>query len=50
MFRLAAILQGIAKRVLDGTASSANAVETGARARRVAEAGARQLARARSAP
>jgi aminoglycoside phosphotransferase (APT) family kinase protein len=50
MFRLAAILQGIAKRALDGTASSANAVETGARARRVAEAGARQLGRARGAP
>ena len=46
MFRLAAILQGIAKRALDGTASSDNAVETGARARRVAEAGLRQMERA----
>ncbi len=46
MFRLAAILQGIAKRALDGTASSGNAHETGARARRVAEAGLRQMERA----
>jgi aminoglycoside phosphotransferase (APT) family kinase protein len=46
MFRLAAILQGIAKRALDGTASSADAPTTGARARRVAEAGLRQLERA----
>jgi aminoglycoside phosphotransferase (APT) family kinase protein len=29
MFRLAAILQGIAKRALDGTASNARAIETG---------------------
>ena len=29
MFRLAAILQGIAKRVVDGTASSKNAAEAG---------------------
>jgi aminoglycoside phosphotransferase (APT) family kinase protein len=46
MFRLAAILQGIAKRALDGTASSADASATGARARRVAEAGLRQMERA----
>jgi aminoglycoside phosphotransferase (APT) family kinase protein len=45
MFRLAAILQGIAKRALDGTASSQTAHETGARARRVAEAGLRQMER-----
>ena len=46
MFRLAAILQGIAKRALDGTASGQDAHETGARARRVAEAGLRQMERA----
>ena len=39
MFRLAAILQGIAKRALDGTASNPRAVETGKRARPTAEAG-----------
>ncbi|HJV86979.1 MAG TPA: phosphotransferase [Noviherbaspirillum sp.] len=43
MFRLAAILQGILRRALDGTASSAEAVETGGRARRIAEAGWRQV-------
>lgn len=37
MFRLAAILQGIAKRVEDGTASSAQARESGALARPIAE-------------
>lgn len=37
LFRLAAILQGIAKRVDDGTASSADARETGAKARPIAE-------------
>jgi aminoglycoside phosphotransferase (APT) family kinase protein len=46
MFRLAAILQGIAKRALDGTASSADAHTTGARARRVATAGLQQMERA----
>ena len=46
MFRLAAILQGIAKRALDGTASGRDAPETGARARRVAEAGLKQMERA----
>jgi aminoglycoside phosphotransferase (APT) family kinase protein len=39
MFRLAAILQGIAKRAIDGTASNERAVETGKRARPTAEAG-----------
>jgi aminoglycoside phosphotransferase (APT) family kinase protein len=32
LFRLAAILQGIAKRAIDGTAASADAVATGATA------------------
>ena len=39
MLRLAAILQGIARRAIDGTASNARAVETGKRARPTAEAG-----------
>ncbi|GMV00969.1 MAG: acyl-CoA dehydrogenase [Burkholderiales bacterium] len=39
MFRLAAILQGIMKRALDGTASSAQALEAGRRARPLAEMG-----------
>jgi len=38
-FRIAAILQGVAKRALDGTAASAQAVETGKRARPMAEMG-----------
>jgi aminoglycoside phosphotransferase (APT) family kinase protein len=38
-FRIAAILQGIAKRALDGTAASAHAVETGKRAGPMAELG-----------
>ena len=37
LFRIAAILQGIAKRVEDGTASSAQAVSSGAGARPMAE-------------
>lgn len=37
LFRLAAILQGILKRALDGTASSAQALETGSRSRTIAE-------------
>jgi aminoglycoside phosphotransferase (APT) family kinase protein len=37
LFRLAAILQGIAKRAEEGNASSANARETGAKARQIAE-------------
>jgi aminoglycoside phosphotransferase (APT) family kinase protein len=49
MFRLAAILQGIAKRALDGTASSADAQATGARAVKVAEAGLQQMERALAA-
>jgi aminoglycoside phosphotransferase (APT) family kinase protein len=43
MFRLAAILQGIARRARDGTASSAQAHETGALARPVAETAWRQV-------
>ena len=39
LFRIAAILQGIAKRALEGTASSAVAVEQGKRARPLAEMG-----------
>jgi aminoglycoside phosphotransferase (APT) family kinase protein len=39
LFRIAGILQGIAKRVEDGTASSAQAREAGARARPLAELG-----------
>lgn len=39
MFRLTGILQGIVKRALDGNASSANALESGKRARPMAEAG-----------
>ena len=38
LFRLAAILQGIAKRAIDGTAASEHAVEQGRRARPIAEA------------
>jgi len=37
LFRIAAILQGIAKRVVDGTAASAHAAEAGGRARLMAE-------------
>ena len=43
MFRLAAILQGIAKRAQDGTAASATARETGARARPIAQAAWQQV-------
>lgn len=43
MFRLAAILQGIAARALQGTASSAQARETGERARPIADAAWRQV-------
>ncbi|MFT3665692.1 phosphotransferase [Piscinibacter sp.] len=39
MFRLAGILQGIARRVVDGTASSAQAAAAGAGARPLAEMG-----------
>jgi aminoglycoside phosphotransferase (APT) family kinase protein len=37
MFRIAAILQGIMKRVVDGTAASAQAVDAGRRAKPMAE-------------
>jgi aminoglycoside phosphotransferase (APT) family kinase protein len=43
MFRLAAILQGIMKRFLDGTAASKKAEDSGRRTRAVAEAGWRQV-------
>ncbi len=43
MFRLAAILQGIMKRALDGNAASAEAFETGSRTRPIAEAAWRQV-------
>jgi aminoglycoside phosphotransferase (APT) family kinase protein len=43
MFRLAAILQGIMGRVREGTAASARALESGTRAKRLAEAGWRQV-------
>jgi aminoglycoside phosphotransferase (APT) family kinase protein len=39
LFRLAAILQGIAKRVVDGTAASAHASDAGGRASLLAELG-----------
>jgi aminoglycoside phosphotransferase (APT) family kinase protein len=39
LFRIAAILQGIARRVVDGTAASAQAREAGAGARPLAELG-----------
>jgi aminoglycoside phosphotransferase (APT) family kinase protein len=39
MFRLAAICQGIAKRIVDGTAASEHAREAGARARPLGELG-----------
>lgn len=44
MFRLAAILQGILKRSIDGTASSPQARETGLKARGIADAAWRQVA------
>jgi len=44
LFRGAAISQGIMKRALDGSASSAHAVEAGKRARAIADAGWEQLA------
>jgi aminoglycoside phosphotransferase (APT) family kinase protein len=37
MFRIAAILQGIMKRVVDGTAASAQALDAGRRAKPMAE-------------
>ena len=44
LFRGAAISQGIMKRALDGSASSAHAIEAGKRARSVADAGWAQVA------
>lgn len=43
MFRLAGILQGIMGRVMEGTAASEHAIESGKRARPMAEAGWRQV-------
>jgi aminoglycoside phosphotransferase (APT) family kinase protein len=43
LFRMAAILQGIAKRVLDGTAASTHAAEAGARAPLLAGLGWKQV-------
>jgi aminoglycoside phosphotransferase (APT) family kinase protein len=37
MFRIAAILHGVLARALQGNAASANAIETGGRARQVAD-------------
>ena len=48
LFRIAAILQGIAKRVVDGTASSAQARQAGAGARPMAELGWHFARRARA--
>jgi aminoglycoside phosphotransferase (APT) family kinase protein len=39
LFRMAAILQGIAKRAADGTASAPDAKETGSKARPLADIG-----------
>ena len=43
LFRMSAILQGILKRVVDGTAASAHARETGMRAKPMAELGWQQV-------
>jgi len=43
LFRIAAITQGIAKRVVDGTAASAHARDAGMRARPMAELGWKQV-------
>ena len=45
MFRLAAILQGIAKRALVGTSADAGAADVGRRARVIAEIAWRQVER-----
>lgn len=50
MFRLTAILQGITARALQGNASSQEAVETGKRARPLAEAAWRQVQTIPTAP
>ncbi|MDQ7982385.1 phosphotransferase [Paraburkholderia sp. SARCC-3016] len=47
MFRIAAILQGIMKRVVDGTAASAQALDAGRRARPMAELAWRYAQKAR---
>jgi aminoglycoside phosphotransferase (APT) family kinase protein len=49
MFRLAAILQGIMKRALDGTAASREALDAGKRARPMAELGWKYAQRAGAA-
>jgi len=43
LFRIAAILQGILKRVVDGTAASAHARDAGSRAKPMAELGWQQV-------
>jgi len=43
LFRIAAILQGILKRVVDGTAASAHARDAGSRAKAMAELGWKQV-------
>jgi aminoglycoside phosphotransferase (APT) family kinase protein len=43
LFRIAAILQGIRKRVVDGTAASAHAQDAGSRARPMADLGWKQV-------
>jgi aminoglycoside phosphotransferase (APT) family kinase protein len=43
LFRIAAILQGIAKRVVDGTAASTHAADAGGRAPQLAELGWKQV-------
>jgi aminoglycoside phosphotransferase (APT) family kinase protein len=43
LFRIAAILQGIMKRVVDGTAASEHARDAGMRARPMAELGWKQV-------
>jgi aminoglycoside phosphotransferase (APT) family kinase protein len=45
MFRLAAILQGVMARALQGNAASAQALDAGRRTRAIAEEGARQVER-----
>jgi aminoglycoside phosphotransferase (APT) family kinase protein len=47
LFRIAAILQGIAKRVVDGTAASAHARDAGSRAPTMAELGWKQVEKIR---
>jgi aminoglycoside phosphotransferase (APT) family kinase protein len=47
MFRLAAILQGIAKRAIDGTSADPDAAQTGQRARGIADVAWAQVQRAR---